>query len=201
MSDSRSKTCPACKQDKTYDAFQLNPDGSIRKHICKACYAKKYRVSVKFEAIIALGSMCACCGEEHPAFLSLDHINNDGAEHRAQYSSSNNSLIYADARREGWPTDRYQLLCYNCQSAKNYQGVCPHRVGETAKEALDEMRAITTFKTGKQYQNMNLEPLKLGPLSQKGIRRPSDPAGQVAALLQQLSPEDLATLLARYSKS
>ena len=200
MSSDQLKRCPVCRQDKSLDAFQQYPDGRIRKHVCKACYGRKYRSSIKLEAILALGSKCACCGEEHPAFLTLDHINDDGGEHRAQYSSSNNSLIYADARKEGWPTDRYQLLCYNCHAAKTYNGSCPHQDGISADQALQELRD-DLFKTGKQYQNMNLEPLKLGPLSQKGIRRPSDPAGQVAALLQQLSPEDFAALLARYSKS
>jgi hypothetical protein len=28
------------------------------------------------------GFRCACCGEAEPLFLSLDHVNNDGAAHR-----------------------------------------------------------------------------------------------------------------------
>ena len=28
------------------------------------------------------GRACSCCGETEPAFLTIDHVNNDGAEHR-----------------------------------------------------------------------------------------------------------------------
>jgi hypothetical protein len=148
----------------------------------------------------AFGRKCACCGESHPFFLTLDHVRNDGAKHRAEMNSRNAELIYQQAKREGFPKDKYQLLCMNCNFAKGHWGICPHQEGVTADDAYADLEG-RLFKTGKQYQNMNLEPLKLGPLSQKGIKRPSDPTGQVAALLQQLSPEDLAALLARYSKS
>jgi len=195
MPNTELKHCPICKKDKTLDAFQQYPDGRIRKHVCKACYGLKYRSSIRLEAILALGSKCACCGEDHPMFLCLDHISNDGGEHRAQYTSSNNSLIYADARKEGWPEDKYQLLCYNCNSAKQYNGICPHQEGLTAEDALAEMRG-NIFKTGKTLQNMNLEPLKLGPKVQH--KRALDPMEMALHLFSKLSPEDVKNLMERF---
>ena len=191
----QQKQCPVCQEFKPLTAFQQNPDGSIRKHTCKSCYGQKYRSAIRLEAILALGSRCACCGEKHPSFLSLDHINNDGGEHRSKYTSSNNTLIYADARREGWPTDKYQLLCYNCHSAKSYKGQCPHEIGETAEEGIAKLRG-DIFHTGKQYQNFNLEPLKLGPLAkQERSMSKEEMMKQLLKLMGQLSEQERDALL------
>jgi hypothetical protein len=44
----------------------------------------RYRRAVRSKAIQAYGGVCACCGLDDEPFLSIDHINNDGAEHRRQ---------------------------------------------------------------------------------------------------------------------
>ena len=72
----------------------------------------------------ALGHECSCCGEREVRFLTLDHINNDGARYRQMY---NEQQIYRMARREGWPKDKYQVLCMNCNFAKGHFGICPHK--------------------------------------------------------------------------
>jgi len=33
------------------------------------------------------GAVCSCCGLNDPIFLTLDHIDNQGAEHRRSISS------------------------------------------------------------------------------------------------------------------
>jgi hypothetical protein len=55
----------------------------------------------------------------------VDHIQNDGAAHRREYGGG--WRIYEVIRREGYPRDRYQLLCANCNLAKGHYGVCPHQ--------------------------------------------------------------------------
>jgi hypothetical protein len=72
------------------------------------------------------GGKCMCCGEDHPYFLTLDHVQNDGASYRVDY---NEQQIYRLARKEGWPKDRFQLLCMNCNFAKGHYGECPHKMG------------------------------------------------------------------------
>ena len=42
----------------------------------------RYRHKLRADAIEAYGSKCSCCGESESRFLTFDHINNDGAEHR-----------------------------------------------------------------------------------------------------------------------
>lgn len=74
--------------------------------------------------IEAYGGRCACrnCPETNTAFLTLEHVNGDGAEHRAKVGSH----TYADLRRKGWPQDGYTLLCWNCNALKRYGRTCPH---------------------------------------------------------------------------
>jgi hypothetical protein len=72
---------------------------------------------------------CACCGEKTYWFLSLDHINNDGAKHRKNYGgrkSFNADSFNRVLIKEGYPKG-IQVLCMNCNWGKRQNnGVCPH---------------------------------------------------------------------------
>ena len=69
------------------------------------------------------GRKCACCGEDNPGFLSMDHINQDGWAHR-KHGSGN--AIYRYAITNGFP-DTLQILCFNCNYGRARNGgVCPH---------------------------------------------------------------------------
>jgi hypothetical protein len=77
---------------------------------------------------------CACCGEKEIKFLCLDHINNDGAEHRRQISgggSGRGAGVYAWSVKNNYPPI-FQVLCYNCNCAKGFYGECPHKQLEKA---------------------------------------------------------------------
>jgi len=81
---------------------------------------------LKHDTIIAYGGRCACCGESEPAFLDIDHINNDGAEHRKEVGNTTRLMLWL--KRDGWPKDRVQLLCCNCNQGKARNGgICPHQ--------------------------------------------------------------------------
>ena len=79
----------------------------------------------KLDVIKGYGGKCACCGENKMEFLTLDHINNDGAEHRRKTGIRTGGQTWAYARREGYPSI-FQLLCWNCNSSKGAWGYCPH---------------------------------------------------------------------------
>jgi hypothetical protein len=83
---------------------------------------------LKLRVIQAYGGCCICCGETIPEFLTVDHIDNDGAEdrrkHRGSHSGSN---FYKRLERLRFPKDKYQLLCWNCNCGKAYYGACPHQ--------------------------------------------------------------------------
>jgi hypothetical protein len=76
-----------------------------------------------------LGGKCACCGETMREFLTVDHVNGDGSEHRKALSGNSRSSsiqIYREIRRLGYPRDRFRVLCFNCNCAIGCWGYCPH---------------------------------------------------------------------------
>jgi hypothetical protein len=70
------------------------------------------------------GPFCVCCGEAETTFLTVDHMNNDGAEHRRTDPSASN--IYFWLVRNDFP-EGFQILCWNCNAAKQFRGGCPHQ--------------------------------------------------------------------------
>lgn len=88
-------------------------------------YQKRKRLALRAEIIEAYGSKCACCAENNSWFLTIDHINNDGCEHRKQIAGK--MSLYKWLKVHGFPKDRFQLLCWNCNCAKAYFGKCPHQ--------------------------------------------------------------------------
>jgi len=87
---------------------------------------KAFFLKVWKEAFVFFGP-CACCGENELEFLSLDHINGNGAEERGRGISG--IQILERLRREGWPEEakkEYRLLCYNCNFTIGHYGYCPH---------------------------------------------------------------------------
>jgi hypothetical protein len=93
----------------------------------------KKRFKRKLEVIKAYGGKCVCCGENHPSFLTLDHINNGGAKHRKQvFSLSKGGSFWWWAKKENYPSI-LQLLCFNCNCGRQVnKGICPHN-----KEVMD----------------------------------------------------------------
>jgi len=94
-------------------------------------YERNYKLKLKNEMLGAYGRKCVCCGEAETRFLTLDHRFNDGSQHRKELSENGTkiktSTMYAYLRKLGWPKDRYQLLCWNCNCAKHIYKVCPHK--------------------------------------------------------------------------
>lgn len=72
------------------------------------------------------GWHCACCGEDERAFLTIDHMNNDGAEDRRNGLGAG-SKFYQWLFANDMP-DGFQVLCRNCNWGKHVGGgVCPHK--------------------------------------------------------------------------
>jgi len=68
---------------------------------------------------------CLCCSESILEFLTIDHVNNDGAEHRRQVKKEGTGLIQWLIKND-FP-EGFQILCYNCNCAKRLNGICPHQ--------------------------------------------------------------------------
>lgn len=105
--------------------------------LCNRCCSangivrRKRDAEIKTEVFNAYGGfMCACCGETEVAFLTIDHVNNDGAEHRRQLKEeSGSSHLYKWLRRNGYPAG-FSVLCMNCNWGRYINGgICPHMSG------------------------------------------------------------------------
>jgi hypothetical protein len=113
-----------------YDAawHEKNPDK-------QSAYMKKYNLKLKRQVMDAYGGHCACCGETELVFLTIDHVNDDGAEHRREIAAERGSKwLQAGAPTYRWLRDNdfpsgFQVLCANCNSGRYWNGgVCPHQV-------------------------------------------------------------------------
>lgn len=89
--------------------------------------AKQYKLNLRDLVYDHYGNQCNCCGENNPLFLTLDHINNDGAEHKRQLKTRDTYRIFRWVVKNNYP-DNLQLLCSNCNTGKaRNNGVCPHK--------------------------------------------------------------------------
>ena len=105
------------------------------KTTCKLC---SERVKIRYNELKDTvfegygGYSCKCCGETIKEFLTLDHINNDGAEHRRKIFGENGRrcgsgrTLYLWIIRNNFPPI-FQVLCSNCNWGKRMNdGICPH---------------------------------------------------------------------------
>lgn len=128
------RICTQCKTRKSWDCFYIdNQREDKRRPSCKDCDKARSKITnkerrrvLKRETIDAYGGKCACCGEAEIAFLCIDHIYNDGAIERRTLGTGVDRF-YRWLRKNSYPTDRYQVLCANCNHAKHFSGICPHQ--------------------------------------------------------------------------
>ncbi|HUR38251.1 MAG TPA: hypothetical protein VM222_02105 [Planctomycetota bacterium] len=73
---------------------------------------------LKADVIAAYGGTCGECGESRPECLQIDHIDNDGRHQVRRGLPRAGPRLYRKLRREGWPRDKVQLLCANCNLVK-----------------------------------------------------------------------------------
>ncbi len=88
----------------------------------------RYRRKLKQEVIDAYGGRCVCCGETNPAFLTIDHKNNDGAAEKKGVRNGAGAQYYRKLRQLKWP-GHLQLMCYNCNCSRHFWNRgrnCPH---------------------------------------------------------------------------
>lgn len=155
------KRCSKCGEEKPYGEFYRQHNFTAKSKRtsvmaeCKICtikrsslrkYGERYdelriqenayfrakRIRVRDAAFAAYGGYkCVCCGETEPLFLTLDHINNDGADFRRKIKGKRTAAgfhTYMWLAKNGFPPV-VQVLCMNCNHGKRMNnGVCPHQV-------------------------------------------------------------------------
>lgn len=103
---------------------QLNKKSRLKNRDRLNQKARAKRARIKKEVIDSYGGKCVCCSESKTEFLSLDHVNNNGAEHRKRIEKWGS--MYRWAKENNCPPS-LQLLCFNCNCAKQFSGYCPHQ--------------------------------------------------------------------------
>jgi hypothetical protein len=144
--DGLYRHCKACQTLK-YKKWAQNNRGRVnslaarskRKHRdTRLSYLNKYYIKnqekarsyglshyrkVRSAVIEHYGGVCRCCGESQREFLCIDHVNNNGYQHRREIKATR---IAGWLKRNNYP-DGFQVLCANCNLGKRINGgVCPH---------------------------------------------------------------------------
>ena len=140
------RICMTCGLTKPIEEFAVNQ--GYRLNRCIECQKERNRLKSRdyhsrnieaarvrmkanraknFQRILDhYGSECACCGETERLFLTVDHINNDGNEHRKK-DPVGRATIYRWLINHGFPPG-FQILCMNCNQGKHRNGgICPHK--------------------------------------------------------------------------
>lgn len=143
------KRCPECLSKevvKAKDRYEGKKDLGLcvvcdhpikdqRSIFCEECRLKansrQNEINKELRRIVidGYGGVCFCCGEDRAPFLTLDHVNNDGAEDRRRNKRGCTSgNYYRKLIRDGFPI-HLRLLCWNCNCGRYFggnNGICPH---------------------------------------------------------------------------
>lgn len=98
---------------------------------CRTAYTqsgKAARQRLRRDVLIAYGDRCACCGESNSVFLTIDHVNGtEVARSKMKKPRATVGIsLCRELRRRGYPKG-FQILCWNCNWAKEQLGQCPHQ--------------------------------------------------------------------------
>lgn len=113
---SDTKYCDKCRRTKSPTALWGSTDRG------RAMRAARHR-EIREKAYSGYGGSCTCCGESEFEFLCLDHVNGGGAADRRKRSTWQIARYVIDNK---WP-DSFTVLCHNCNLAKGFFGMCPHK--------------------------------------------------------------------------
>jgi hypothetical protein len=82
-------------------------------------YVKNHYSVLRLDIINHYGGKCAFCGDTNTNHLCIDHINNDGAEHRRKMGIEAGTGTYRWLKKNNYP-DGFQVLCHNHNAEKRY---------------------------------------------------------------------------------
>lgn len=86
-------------------------------NICSNIILKNKRRLDRIKMLDIYGGKCILCGELKKECLTIDHIDNSGADHRRKIGTN----ICVWLKKQNYPKDNYQLLCYNCNYKKRFK--------------------------------------------------------------------------------
>lgn len=120
----RSCIKPLAKGNKNYCDFHREKDRARGRS-----KDKRLGIKLKEECFQHYGKKCGCCGETIVNFLTLDHTEGRGNIQRRKLFKHNVGGVhmYRWLKKNNFPKG-YTVLCMNCNWAKRYGGICPHKL-------------------------------------------------------------------------
>jgi len=128
--------CKVCEQEYQKEKYHQNPE--LWKIRSKRYYLKhkkeireksrEWHKRRRLEALIHYGGdtpKCSCCSESHIEFLTVDHIDGHGNQHRKEHGGDSSTNFYLWLEKNNYPKG-FQVLCWNCNCSKGIYGFCPH---------------------------------------------------------------------------
>lgn len=112
------------KQEKEYNS---RPD--VKKRVKEYSFEKRLKQKIQvYNHYSNYDIKCNCCGEKQIEFLTLDHINNDGSQHKKENNISGGHKMREWIIKNNFPPG-FQILCWNCNCAKgvDLENICPHQ--------------------------------------------------------------------------
>lgn len=131
---------------KKYDS-KRNGTPERKKTQSTVAYRRHHRA--KLSVLKMYGMNCVYCGESHYEFMCIDHINNDGKAHREtkEYKKYARGGMFGYLAKTEYRPDLYQVLCHNCNAAKQYYGIKPD--GNKFK-SIEEWERLSGKRNGKK---------------------------------------------------
>lgn len=115
-----------CEECREKQEMKRKAPGYVPATRQRAMTRRTWRKKLRDEVILGYGGKCACCGESKRAFLTLDHVNNDGSIERGK-KKNRGIEVYRRAKQQGYPPD-LQILCFNCNCGRALNNnICPHK--------------------------------------------------------------------------
>ena len=118
-------TCRDCLNKKRRDSIRSNPNLlSKTRERAKQYHRRKYSEYFGVVSSNQGGAFCACCGEDFPGYLTVDHVNNDGYMDKGRTGRRKSEAVFRKTR--AGDVGDLQILCMNCNFSKmRNKGVLP----------------------------------------------------------------------------
>lgn len=122
--------CTKCDQERPLNQYGWREARGInrrriRRRQCAGCFGEKRHAQFlhrKTSVCNAYGGcFCGWCGDNDMNVLTVDHINNNGAQHRRKSKIYSGHSLYLWLIRECFPPG-FQILCMSCNLAKEVNG-------------------------------------------------------------------------------
>ena len=136
----RLQKCTRCQKVLSFNMFHKDQYKrlGIRFH-CKLCikkynnipiiklkheqYRKNRLLDIRNTVFRAYGNKCFCCNESTSEFLTIEHLQGHGRQHKKKLGGQ--SYFYPWLIKNNFPKE-FTILCMNCNFAKGIHGGCPH---------------------------------------------------------------------------